>query len=48
MNARNLVGSKKTIVSKLQAEGKKTFTAVRDAVKQADEVVQPIQDSSIK
>lgn len=48
MNARNLVGSKKTIISKLQEEGKKTYTAVREAVKQADDVVQPIQDTSVK
>lgn len=48
MNARNLVGSKWTIIKKLEAEGKKTYTAVREAVKQADDVVQPIKDDSVK
>jgi len=47
MGARNLVGSKKTIISKLQSEGKKTYEAVRTAVKQADDMVAPIQDESV-
>lgn len=48
MNARNLVGSKSTIINKLKKEGEKTYTAVREAVKQADDVVQPIQNESVK
>ena len=47
MGARNLVGSKKTIISKLQSEGKKTYDAVRTAVKQADDMVAPIHDESV-
>lgn len=47
MNSRNLVGSKQEIVSKLKTESKKTYDAVRAAIKQADDVVAPIKDDSV-